>query len=39
MKRHKISMRRSRKAFTRGALKVHPVNAKVVTSNRGGVRL
>lgn len=43
MKRHKMSRGRSKSSFSRGASRVHPFNAGVMTGPggpmRGGIRL
>lgn len=43
MKRHKIGLRKSKRMFTKGAQRVHPFNAGVMTGPggpmRGGIRL
>lgn len=43
MKRRKLSLRKSKNMFTRGAMKVHPRNVPMLTGPggpmRGGIRL
>jgi len=42
-RRHKIGLRKSKRSFTNNALRVHPMNAGVMTGPggpmRGGIRL
>ncbi len=39
MRRSKISRRKSKRSFTKGAVRVHPRNGQQARPMRGGIRL